>query len=195
MEPLLIDVRSREEYIMSHIQGAINIPHQDLEYYRDLLRAHDVALYCNTGQRSAIAAEKLAAMGIRAEVLAVERVDSLPREGKTLVCAVNHVFPRPDQEERFLAKAGDLCRATEKVPGYLGSKILKMTGVSAAGSYLSGDSSRLNAVPPAYLLLTYWESAEAHERYHRDPQWAERFAELPADLVRMPYEEFYQVLK
>lgn len=195
MEPLLIDVRSREEFLMKHVQGAINIPHHDLEYYRDLLRAHDVALYCNTGQRSALAADKLASMGVRAEVLTAEQVDALPSEGKTLVCAVNHVFPRPDQEEHFMAKAGDLCRATEKVPGYLGSKILKMSGVSAAGSHLPGDSSRLNAVPPAYLLLTYWESEDAHERYHRDPQWTKLFNELLADLVRMPYEEFYQVLK
>ncbi|MCU0602956.1 MAG: rhodanese-like domain-containing protein [Desulfobacterales bacterium] len=51
LDPVLIDVRSREEYIMEHIQGAINIPHHDLEYCRDLLRAHDITLYCNTGRR------------------------------------------------------------------------------------------------------------------------------------------------
>ena len=195
MDPVLIDVRSREEYLMEHIQGAINIPHQDLEYYRDLLRAHDITLYCNTGRRAALAAGKLAAMGIRADVLADEQACGLAKKGRGLVCAVNYVFPRPDREEEFMAKTGDLCRATEEVPGFLGAKIMKMSGVSAAGSYLAGDSSRMRVEPPAYLLLTFWESEAAHERYHRDPRFAALFQELPAELVRMPYEEFYQVLK
>lgn len=195
MESVLIDVRSREEYIMEHVQGAINIPHHDLEYCRDLLRAHDITLYCNTGRRAALAAGKLAAMGIKAKVMAGEQADDMAKEGRGLVCAVNYVFPRLDREEEFMAKAGDLCRATEEVPGFLGSKIMKMSGISAAGSFLAGDTSRMRIEPPAYLLLTFWESEAAHERYHRDPYFAALFNELPGELVRMPYEEFYQVLK
>ncbi|MBE0665574.1 MAG: rhodanese-like domain-containing protein [Candidatus Aminicenantes bacterium] len=30
MKQILIDVRTREEFIMEHIKGAVNIPHYDL---------------------------------------------------------------------------------------------------------------------------------------------------------------------
>ena len=195
MKKLIVDVRSREEFVMGHIAGAINIPHYDLEYHQNLLRSGDIALHCNTGRRAAIAQRKLAAMGIAAAVLPAGQAAAMAKEGKPLVCAVNTVFPKPDREEEFMAKAGELCRATEEAPGFLGSKIMKMTGISAAGSFLAGDTGRMAPVPPAYLLLTYWESEEAHERYHRDERFAALFRELPAELVRMPYEEFYQVLK
>ena len=94
-----------------------------------------------------------------------------------------------------MAKAGELCRATEEAPGFMGSKIMKMSGISASGSILESDTGRMAPVPPAYLLLTFWESEEAHERYHREERFAALFRGLPAELVRMPYEEFYQVLK
>lgn len=195
MKKIMIDVRTREEFVMEHVKGAINIPHYDLEYYRELLLDRQVVVYCNTGRRTAIAAAKLAAMGITAETLSTEQVDRSQKEGKTMVCAVNYVSPKPDLEEAFMAKTGELCRATEEIPGFLGSKILKLTGISATGSGMAGDTSRLRMEPPCYLLLTYWESEAAHERSHRDPKFAAIFKELPADLVRMPYEEFYQVLK
>lgn len=195
MNKLIVDVRTREEFVTGHIAGAINIPHYDLECWRDLLRSGDIALYCNTGNRAAIAARKLAAMGIAATVLPAEQAAALGKEGRSLVCAVNYVFPRPDREEEFMAKAGELCRATEEAPGFMGSKIMKMSGISASGSFLEGDTGRMAPVPPAYLLLTFWESEEAHERYHREERFAALFRGLPAELVRMPYEEFYQVLK
>jgi len=112
-----------------------------------------------------------------------------------MVCAVSYVSPRPTREKEFMAKASDLCRATETVPGFLGSKIMKLSGISATGSNMAGDTSELRVEPSAYLLLTYWETKEDHERYHRDPYFSALFNELPGELVRMPYEEFYQVLK
>ncbi len=195
MKKILVDVRTREEFVMEHIKGAVNIPHYDLEYYRELLNGREVVVTCNTGHRSAIAQKKLAAMGITAEILANEQAGRSEKEGKTLVLAINRVCLKPDCEEEFMVKTGELCRATETVPGFLGSKILKMSGVSAAGSHMTGDTSRLDIEPPAFLLLTYWESEAAHERYHLDPVFAALFSELPGNLVRMPYEEFYQVLK
>jgi rhodanese-related sulfurtransferase/heme-degrading monooxygenase HmoA len=195
MKQILIDVRTREEFVMEHIKGAVNIPHYDLEYYGELLLDRQVVVYCNTGRRTAIAAAKLAAMGIAAETLTTEQVDRSQKEGKTMVCAVNYISAKPGREEAFMAKAADLCRTTEEIPGFLGSKIFKLSGISAAGSYMAGDTSQMNVTPPRYLLLTYWESEAAHERSHRDPQFAAVFRELPSELVRMPYEEFYQVLK
>ena len=195
MKKTLVDVRTREEFVMEHIKGAVNIPHYDLEYYRELLLDRQVVVYCNTGRRTAIAAAKLADMGITAETLSTEQVDRSQKQGKTMVCAVNYVAVRPGREEEFMAKAAGLCRTTEEIPGFLGSKIFKLSGISAAGSGLAGDTSQMNMTPPRYLLLTYWESEAAHERSHRDPQFAAIFKDLPADLVSMPYEEFYQVLK
>jgi rhodanese-related sulfurtransferase len=34
---LIVDVRTREEYVMDHVKGALNIPLFDLEYYLDFL--------------------------------------------------------------------------------------------------------------------------------------------------------------
>ena len=195
MKQILIDVRTREEFVMEHIKGAVNIPHYDLEYYRELLNDREVVVTCNTGRRSAIAAKKLAAMGIAAEILPTGQMELREKEGKPMVCAVNYVSVKPGREEEFMAKAAGLCRTTEEIPGFLGSKIFKLSGISAAGSYMAGETSQMNMAPPRYLLLTYWESEAAHEHSHRDPQFAALFNELPVDLVRMPYEEFYQVLK
>jgi len=195
MKQILVDVRTREEFVMEHIKGAVNIPHYDLEYYRELLADRQVVVYCNTGRRTAIAAKKLVAMGIAAETLSSEQVDQSEKEGKTMVCALNYVSPKPDREEEFMARAAELCRITEELPGFLGSKILKLSGISAAGSGMTGDTSRLRMEPPSYLLLTYWESEQAHERSHQNPQFAAIFNALPANLVKMPFEEFYQVLK
>lgn len=35
---MIVDVRSREEYVKRHIKGAVNIPLFDLEYYIPFLR-------------------------------------------------------------------------------------------------------------------------------------------------------------
>jgi len=195
MKQMLVDVRTREEYVMEHIEGAVNIPHYDLEYYRGLLADHKVMVYCNTGRRAASAVKKLAAMNIAAEMLPVKEVDRAPKQGKAMVCAVNHFFLKPGRENDFMAIAAGMCRIMEEFPGFLGSKIFKMSGISAAGSAMTGDSSRLRIEPPAYLLLTYWESEAAHEQSHRDPQFSALVVELREDLLKMPYEEFYQVLK
>ncbi len=195
MKEILVDVRTREEFVMEHIKGAVNIPHYDLEYYRELLLDRQVVVTCNTGHRSAIAQKKLAALGITAKILPAQEMELQKKVKKNIVCALNYVSVKPGREEAFLAKASGLCRTTEEIPGFLGSKIFKLSGISAAGSYLAGESSQLNMTPPCYLLLTYWESEAAHEHSHRDPQFAAIFNELPGDLVRMPYEEFYHVLK
>ncbi len=59
---ILIDVREEDEYNQDHIDGAINIPLQDIETitynYDDV-----IVLYCLTGMRSAEAAKKLTEKG------------------------------------------------------------------------------------------------------------------------------------
>jgi rhodanese-related sulfurtransferase len=61
-KPLLIDVRSEDEYADGHIAGAINIPYKELEQrLEELLGAKDsqIILYCRSGRRAGIAKETL----------------------------------------------------------------------------------------------------------------------------------------
>lgn len=66
--PLLLDVRSRYEYVMGHVPGAVNVPLGELEErlaelqpYRDL----PVYVICQVGGRSAEAASLLRRHGLR----------------------------------------------------------------------------------------------------------------------------------
>lgn len=54
---LIIDTREPEEYAMSHVDGAINIP--PMEFMRgvpvalqDVAKDTEIIVYCRTGQRS-----------------------------------------------------------------------------------------------------------------------------------------------
>lgn len=52
----LIDARSPGEYAESHIDGARNVPHDDLEQHLDALPAaldETIVVYCRTGKRAA----------------------------------------------------------------------------------------------------------------------------------------------
>ena len=65
-DPLVLDVRSAEEFAQGHILGAINIPHDQLESRLAELEPHrgrKILLYCRTGQRAAVAASLLRKSG------------------------------------------------------------------------------------------------------------------------------------
>ena len=70
-QPLIVDVRTPEEFATGHYPGAINIPHDDIV---DGIRALAVAdsdpivLYCRTGNRSGQAEQALASEGFSAAV-------------------------------------------------------------------------------------------------------------------------------
>lgn len=52
---VLIDARSPEEYSAGHVQGAINIPFDQLEHYQSQLpdqRTEALVLYCRSGKRA-----------------------------------------------------------------------------------------------------------------------------------------------
>jgi rhodanese-related sulfurtransferase len=67
--PQIIDVREPEEYAAGCLPGAINIPRGVLEFRIDGhpqvqgRRDAEVILYCQSGGRSALAAESLAKLG------------------------------------------------------------------------------------------------------------------------------------
>jgi len=62
---LLLDVRTREEFAEKHIDGALNIPVQELEQRLEEVGAKDrpVVVYCRSGARSDRAMKLLKAEG------------------------------------------------------------------------------------------------------------------------------------
>ncbi len=61
----IIDVRSPKEFAGGHIDGAINVPVQDIETGSVVIDddQQPTVLYCRSGQRSARAGARLKAMG------------------------------------------------------------------------------------------------------------------------------------
>ena len=195
MNKIMIDVRTREEFVKEHIKGAINIPHYDLKFYRDFLAGKEILLYCNTERRSAIAQDRLAKMGINSKVLSLVEMDGHDWEGDAIICAANFVSIRPGHEDKFMEDANTLCRVTEHMEGFLGSKVLSVSGMSGIGSNVPGDLTQMKIQPTKMILLTFWNSKEIHERSHLDPDFKAVFDALAEHLTEMPSEEFYEILK
>ena len=66
---MLIDVRTKEEYDENHLENAINIPYdeitQALQEYGTIDFNVPIILYCQSGQRSSMAAESLVKEGYK----------------------------------------------------------------------------------------------------------------------------------
>ncbi len=63
-EVFILDVRTREEYNESHINGSTLIPVQELDIrFKELPRDKKILVYCRTGGRSVIASEILVKNG------------------------------------------------------------------------------------------------------------------------------------
>lgn len=63
---VILDVRTREEYLGGHIPGAVNVPLDEIEY-ADLDASKHYYVYCRSGARSGAACSVLAQDGFRAE--------------------------------------------------------------------------------------------------------------------------------
>jgi len=62
--PLVLDVRTLREYEMSHLDGAVHIPVDDLRFESDRLpRSRRVLVYCRSGFRAHLALRMLKAKG------------------------------------------------------------------------------------------------------------------------------------
>ena len=79
--------------------------------------------------------------------------------------------------------------------GFLGSKLLRVSGISAIGSGLPGELKNEEVKPTKYIILTYWESKGLHDESHGSEIFRKAFEKMPALLSQMPYEEFYEVLR
>lgn len=192
---IIVDVRTREEFVKEHIKGALNIPHYDLQFHADFLNDKEIVLYCNTERRSELAQKKLSGMGIKSHIMALSDQDNQEWIENTIICAMNIVHIKEGQMESFIENAMMLCRATEPMDGFLGSRVLRADGVSGIGSFVPGDLTDLQTKPDKLILLTYWTSKEAHEKSHHLPEFKEIFDKLPEHLSQVPYEEFYEIMK
>ena len=71
--PLIIDVRTEDDFLAGRIPGARLIPHTEMEAYVESLAAHKdepILLYCRTGNRSGQAAAVLEKAGFtRVQIL------------------------------------------------------------------------------------------------------------------------------
>jgi len=67
-EPLVIDVRTPDEYQQEHVRSAINIPYDEIaSRIAAVVPDHDtrIVLYCRSGRRSSIAEQALRQIGYR----------------------------------------------------------------------------------------------------------------------------------
>lgn len=63
---VILDVRTPEEFAAGHLQGAINVPHDQIDTRAaDLLKSKDkeVIVYCRSGRRTALAIDSLSKLG------------------------------------------------------------------------------------------------------------------------------------
>ncbi len=194
-EKLIVDVRTREEFVKEHVKGAINIPLHDIDFYIDFLADKQVMLYCDTGRRAEMALEKLRKENTEAGVMSSKELAKKEKEGRQIICAVNFVSVRRGMEKEFEENVENLCKATDEMPSFLGSKFLKVSGISAMGSGLPGDLGNEEIKPTKYIILTYWESKELHEESHKTEIFRKAFEKMADYLTQMPYEEFYEVLR
>jgi rhodanese-related sulfurtransferase len=70
--PLVIDVRSAEEYAAGHVPGAWNLPHEELPMQLDLVRSRagdEVVVYCQSGRRAGVAEQVLLDAGFDSVIL------------------------------------------------------------------------------------------------------------------------------
>lgn len=64
---LIIDLRSREEYLQGHIEGALSIPYEAFEDCARLPRDKLLVLYCDRGSASLVKGRELAERGYRVQ--------------------------------------------------------------------------------------------------------------------------------
>lgn len=66
-DAVLIDLRDREEYKVSHVKGARNLPYEEFEEMQsyDFPRGKILVLYCDRGGASLMAARLLARKGYK----------------------------------------------------------------------------------------------------------------------------------
>lgn len=99
-KPLLIDVRTTEEFALSHLPGAVRCDDAD-EAAALSKRAGRVVLYDSSGARSAKLAESLARRGVRDLAYLAGGIFQWANEERPLVDAAGHPTTRVHPYNRF----------------------------------------------------------------------------------------------
>ncbi|MBT3879054.1 MAG: rhodanese-like domain-containing protein [Candidatus Scalindua sp.] len=84
----LIDARAKEEFQISHIPEANNIPYRNkdpLKYLTNIKPDNPIVIYCSVGYRSSILARKLQALGFKAVYNLEGSIFKWANEGRPLV--------------------------------------------------------------------------------------------------------------
>ncbi|MHA2060023.1 MAG: rhodanese-like domain-containing protein [Candidatus Ranarchaeia archaeon] len=192
---MIIDVRSREEFVKGHIQGAINLPLPDLDNYVEFLRENTVEVYCNTDHRSKMAIEFLKNQGISATVIPISEYHNYEVVQHDLVSAMKYLTVKPGKEEEFFGVTKKFIRQSVEAKGFKGAKIFRVSTVSFGGSLVQGSYTDIPIQPTKFVLLTYWTSKEAHEKFHKKPETQKKYQALLPFLASMPYEEFGDIMR
>ncbi len=83
---VIIDVRTQEEFAAGHIEGAINIPYeqigQGIQSIKGLKKDSPVLVYCRSGRRSGIAKSTLEQLGFK-QILNGGGMEMLAQQLKT----------------------------------------------------------------------------------------------------------------
>jgi len=101
-QPLIIDVRTTEEYRAGHVQDAVNIPYDEITGRIAALapdRDSRIVLYCRSGRRSGIAEQALRQMGYR-QIENKGALNDMLQNGyqiarETVVCQAGSTAPCP----------------------------------------------------------------------------------------------------
>lgn len=87
--PWIVDVRAPQEYRVSHLPGARNVPLDDLDpaglLRRGATKDTEIVLYCSVGYRSAMAARRLLEAGFRRVFNLRGSIFAWANEGRPLV--------------------------------------------------------------------------------------------------------------
>ena len=101
-QPLIIDVRTADEYRAEHVREAINIPYDEIAAHIAAVapnRDSRIVLYCRSGRRSGIAEQALRQMGYR-QVENKGGLNDMLQNGyrtdrETVVCQAGSTAPCP----------------------------------------------------------------------------------------------------
>lgn len=77
---IVVDVRSENEYKMSHVVDSINIPYNEIDLGVNLDKDKTILVYCMSGNRSSIAYDTLTKLGYDVYDMGAFSEIELPKE-------------------------------------------------------------------------------------------------------------------
>lgn len=134
---LLLDVRTPVEYNEEHLNGAINVPLDELETQLDTLSGYNlVYIYCRTGSRSYSACERLAERGFAGVINLHGGVVAWKEQNHSIHTNTN-ISLSIDRQVKLIAGSlilTSLLLASVIHPAFLGLALFVGSGLTFAGS-------------------------------------------------------------